>query len=341
MIHSVEIEGLRGIRKGCVADLTALTILVGPNGCGKSTILDALLLGATPIFGKALEKVAWRRRNVARGARWLFWKGEELSQASILVIGEEGEGRSCTILNKHQNSSTNLVIDVELRKYEEPRVSLTHRFSMIFEYAARKDSRSIQYDLLPIFIKGVADISLVELGSSSTQIPLHSLYAKAVEQGRRTLAKEILKSVVPGLLDIEILTDANKPVLYLVFEEYGIPTGLAGDGIQTLLRTCLELASRPGGVVLMEEPELHQHPAAIFQSAKAIFAAVRRRIQVILTTHSLELIDALVAEANTDEELAMLSVVRLKLEEDGQLKTSRIEGKDVAFARSVIGDDLR
>ena len=44
VIQSVEIKNLRGIREGKLDGLTALTILVGPNGCGKSTILDALFL---------------------------------------------------------------------------------------------------------------------------------------------------------------------------------------------------------------------------------------------------------------------------------------------------------
>ena len=41
MIESLEIKGLRGIRHGVLNGLSPLTILVGPNGCGKSTVLEA------------------------------------------------------------------------------------------------------------------------------------------------------------------------------------------------------------------------------------------------------------------------------------------------------------
>ncbi len=41
MIVSLEIKGLRGIREGRIEGLRALTIFVGPNGCGKSTVLEA------------------------------------------------------------------------------------------------------------------------------------------------------------------------------------------------------------------------------------------------------------------------------------------------------------
>ena len=69
------------------------------------------------------------------------------------------------------------------------------------------------------------------------------------------------------------------------------------------------------------------------------FLAVRRKIQVVLSTHSLELIDALLAESS-DQDLAQLSLYRLQLQ-DGDLKSSRLAGPDIAFARATIEDDLR
>ncbi len=48
MIRSVEIKGLRGIQEGKLDDFTPLVILVGTNGSGKSTVLDAMLIGANP-----------------------------------------------------------------------------------------------------------------------------------------------------------------------------------------------------------------------------------------------------------------------------------------------------
>ena len=76
------------------------------------------------------------------------------------------------------------------------------------------------------------------------------------------------------------------------------------------------------------------------QAARAICAAVARGIQVVLTTHSLELIDHLVIESRAREALDQLSVFRLQLT-DGCLKSYRMPGEEVAFARNQIEDDLR
>jgi predicted ATPase len=185
----------------------------------------------------------------------------------------------------------------------------------------------------------VQEVRLVEPHAYDSQAPLHQLYTHAVEQGRRKEARESISEVVPGTLDMAILTEGDAPIVHLVFANYSVPAALAGDGIQSLLRLTLELTARSGAVVLVEEPEIHQHPGALRQSARAILAAIHRGIQVVLTTHSLELIDALLAAASP-EDLEKLSVYRLQLQE-GILKSHRLPGAEVAFARGQIEDDLR
>lgn len=74
MIRSLHIERLRGIAAGRLDDLARLTVLVGPNAAGKSTILDALLMAVSPIPEEAIGWAVQRRTAVPRGARWLFHK---------------------------------------------------------------------------------------------------------------------------------------------------------------------------------------------------------------------------------------------------------------------------
>ena len=168
---------------------------------------------------------------------------------------------------------------------------------------------------------------------------LEDLYSRVVERGLRKEVKQLVMTVVPGIEDIEILTQQGTPVVNLSFADGAQPVGAAGDGVRLLLQQTFELASPAGGVVLLEEPEVHLHPAAMKQSAKAIWAAVHRQIQVILTTHSLDFIDALLACAPSDD-LARLSVCRVRLEE-GQLKMRCLSGIEAAAARTQIEEDLR
>ncbi len=169
--------------------------------------------------------------------------------------------------------------------------------------------------------------------------PLYVLLTEALDQGLTGQVMAIIREVVPGVKDLKIATEGREPIVYMVYEDHGLPAALAGDGIYSLVRLCLELVTYPQGTVLLEEPEVHQHPRAIGQTIRAVLAAVRRDIQVVMTTHSLELIDYLVAESS-EEDLKKLSLYRLELE-NGKLISVRVPGSEVAFARGDIDRDLR
>jgi len=190
-------------------------------------------------------------------------------------------------------------------------------------------------------VDGVSEIHIVDVAGRSSKA-LHVLYDDALNAGRREEAQQVISGIIPGVSHIEIGLNADKqPRLVTVYPNRAVvPLELAGDGAQSLARISLELAARAGGVVLLEEPEVYLHPAAVRQTAKAIWAAVRREIQVILTTHSLELIDCLLSESADEEELEKLSVYRTQLKE-GCLRVNRLSGSDAEFKRNDISDDLR
>lgn len=331
MICSIEINGLRGIRQGKITDLSPLVVLVGPNGSGKSTVIEGILIGASPLTAEAIRDVIRRHEAGGSGPRWLLWKAGEGGPTEITVISKGGITRKCALRLERglPENETRIAFAV------------THNESQVGQGSVR-GLKNKYYDhqssgFAPL--EGVPEVHLVEAYPTGFQLPLHELYTKAVQHGRRREAIGIISEVFPGVSNVEILTEHGEPILHLVFEDYSVPASLAGDGIQSLLRLSLELAASGGGVALLEEPEVHQHPGAIRQSARAILAAVRRQIQVVLTTHSLELIDALLAESS-DRDLADTSLYRLQLP-NGSLKYSRLPGPDVAFSRAEIEDDLR
>jgi len=304
VISSIEIRRFRGIRRGKLENLTPLTILVGPNGCGKSSVLDALLIGASENPQDAMQRVVQRHPGVTGGTRWFMWRAKTADPALVQVTTDAGATRKCKLELPGPTSLSCRAVDPGKVTFE-----------------------------------GVKEIRLLGPHGFGKQVPLYELYAQTVQQGRRNDANAIIGHVVPGMDHLEILTEGDTPVLHLVYEDHSVPVALSGDGVHALVRQCLELASRPEGVVLFEEPEVHQHPGAIWQTARAILAAVRRDIQVILSTHSLEMIDAVVAESS-EEDVAKLSLYRLELE-NGKLITVRHEGSEVEFSRCQVEKDLR
>ena len=294
MISSIEIKNFRGIQDGKLENLTPLTILVGPNGSGKSAILEALLIGANDDPVTAFQEVC-ERRSLEDKVRWLIWQGEYYNGVTIKVTSNSLSWRKCDFYSHPLKRGTD----------EELQSTTT---------SAKSDGVDIQFGSEDWFNpkkSGFTGIGLID-PSAFDLSPLVKIRTKIVEKGNMAEVISLISSVIPGLSDLELgVSEEGSPLIYLDFKTYAIPLGTAGDGVQSLVRICMELAVLKDGVALMEEPEVHKHPAAINQTAKAIFAAVRRGVQVAMTTHSLELIDALIREAKDEEGINLLSVFGL------------------------------
>mgnify|MGYP002379102911 CR=1 FL=1 len=90
----------------------------------------------------------------------------------------------------------------------------------------------------------------------------------------------------------------------------------------------------------MEEPEAFKHPAALRQTARVYVQALAHENQIVVATHSLELIDELVAELQRVGQIDDLAVIRLALR-DGEMSSSVFPGESVVTAREVLREDLR
>lgn len=336
MIESVSIHGLRGIRDGALEGLSALTVLTGVNGCGKSTVLDALLIAASSRPEEAIAKVVQRRGATRFGARWLVHNKEQW--ARIAIEHGRGEQHGCTLRWRRG--------PVQLPGNDPRRAIVQERYSHHIEVELDKggvgwvafdgSNESIGSGRLEL-----GDEPSIQLVDPGLPILLDRAYSEATRLGRRDEIIGVLRELVPDLSSVEILSeDDGSPALYVVRGQRGaIPVGVAGDGVQALVQLATEFAALPGGKVLVEEPEVYQHPAALRLTARVLLATMRRGVQVILTTHSLELIDMLVEEA-VPADLPQMSLFTLALE-DGVLRSGRLSGHQIAAARAEVAEDLR
>ncbi|MEM9593571.1 MAG: AAA family ATPase [Acidobacteriota bacterium] len=338
MITSLRIENFRGIRRGSLEDLAPLTILTGPNACGKSAILDALLIATSPKPDDGVGRAVSRHRSVTSGARWLCF-GESAS-ARVEVGSDSGErwsrglrwiddydddlGEKLRRVNGVPPFSTVAVDDGDELADES-----TVAFDAENRYERRRDEG-----------EATNAVGFVRLVDPGLPIPLHQTFSAVQKAGRRNEVELLLKGLIPGFERLEILSmGGNHFGLHVVCDGRAVPVGLSGDGVQGMVQLALEIAVAPEGLVLIEEPEVYQHPKAIWLSAKALLANMRRGVQVVLTTHSLELIDALLSEA-AETDLDSMALFNLKLE-DGELSTGRSSGSDMTFARRTLETDLR
>ncbi len=329
MITSITIDGLRGIRHGEVAGLGGLSILVGPNGCGKSTVLDALLIGASPWPARAVCRVVRRRAEVVVGQSPILspaWLAHHGRSRAAIAIRVGGIATFTGTLVQVKQAGADILTEG----------TLTARFPGHGVHWDRASCRVTTEDLR----EGAPETTLID-PIEDPIAPLHSVYSDAARRGRVTFANEVLSDLIPRFARLEILTEAGNPVLYMHLGDTPVPVALAGEGVLALVRTVLELAAcDQGGMALLEEPEVHQHPRSLRLMAQGICAAVKRDVQVILTTHSLELIESLLHAAAESQTLDRTSMHLVRLR-DGELSATRVAGEVAKFQIVEIGEDLR
>ncbi|HMY15384.1 MAG TPA: AAA family ATPase [Polyangium sp.] len=339
MIHEVTISGLRGVDEGRITDLSPLVVLVGSNGSGKSTVLDALLIGTGDAPGDEVGRSVQRRPDLWNGARWLIPRHRETG-STIEVIRRRGGGeeRRTTRLRFQDTIDTDLAHDLM-----EQRPGVPASGSIMVDV----DCPGASHAALAGFLADNSyqckyseqqipawDTKLIDIPHGSNQ-PLDALFITATERGRLEQAVKILQSLYGDRIrDITVLTDKAAPVIYVVTDRGNIPIMALGDGIACLVRIVLELAIAPHGLVLLEEPEIHQSPRMIMSLAEIIWAAVDRGVQVVASTHSLAFINALLkyapAWARGD-----LNILGLSLHK-GLLTSQRLSTYDVEALRQEL-----
>lgn len=87
-------------------------------------------------------------------------------------------------------------------------------------------------------------------------------------------------------------------------EKYQVPYEFMGDGFKAMIGVLWELSNHDvsHNVLLLEEAETHMHPAYINQLVyRLVELALKRDIQVIITTHNIDLIRSFFVDMNNDD----------------------------------------
>jgi energy-coupling factor transporter ATP-binding protein EcfA2 len=316
MIESLTIESFRGIEKAEISGLTSVSVLVGPNGSGKTTVMEAMHIVCQPLAGlmRALGG-ALRRAN---DSQWLTFQGRRTAALSFAANG--------------------VTVKVEVKSAESIAVFV-------------QQNGESKYDLTLVeghwLLKGTttraANQSLAGLPPVKTLGPFESTsledrFSEASKLGFRGDLRRLAQDLLAPANDLEILLENHKPLLHVVYPGHSVPIDLVGEGVRTAVEIMCALAAPPSSLVLLEEPERHQHPRSLGLSCRAVWKAVAAGHQVVISTHSLEWIDYLLATA--ESQLEALSLFRLQLQ-NGVCNSVRVAGEELKEARHLVEDELR
>ena len=321
MFESVTIENFRGIEK-LEVPLSPLTVLVGPNGVGKSSILDALLVNDEN-FGRAVTDLALtRRQGLADPFTWLVRFAQ--SEASIVT--------------RHGGVDVSVKLGVRGRQLDATRMgagSWPAVISVTFGPNQASFPQTGPTGHLPVV--------LVDSAKPFNSKEMAVRFGEIKRSDLRPTLEAALRAVEPRIrgIDLDAALDGDA---HAAVDIEGIgtrPLALSGDGVRFLAQLIVGLMQARGGTALLEEPETHLHPSGIRALADAVVSRVAAGDQIVLSTHSLELVERLRGRLGAGgPPVDVMSVVRL-YREGSALKTRVIDGDRIAFVLDEMGEDLR
>ena len=295
-VKSLTINGFRGFSQQQTLRLaqpnneagSGLTILVGPNNGGKSTIIESF----SAIFNRRAASFSEGKRNKTAGDRISF--SLELDTGDTYELQTIATGGSETVRSSN-NPPPIICYSLPSRRFFEP-------------YFGRSTSDRDSYT------------SNQRLGTTGTR-------SNPIEQFSSRLFKvlenvdgfnEVLAQVMNPVPEwtIEMSDQGQYYVKLNAGGQYHTTDGL-GEGVVSLLFIVDALYdSKPGQLIVIDEPELSLHPAYQRRLSR-LFAQYAKDRQIVYATHSPYFVDfgyvlngATVARVNKPDNHCVISQIR-------------------------------
>lgn len=325
MIGSITIRNFRCFKNLTLHDLKRITLIVGENNSGKTSLLEAvfLLLGANnPEISLRLN--AWRgiqqyASNWEETWSWLFY-GKQVAATIELLAQNEAEfeqgvsikltpprefevsvrgqtdlplatGRSASDSGKSVKFGVELS-DLVLEYHDSQGQKVTTRAMFTPDGSVRIEQAKIS---------GLRPGAFVHTHAHNLKEDANQ-FSKLKAAGRDEEIVAALSKVEQRLRALDILVIGGEPVVHAHLNGLStpIPLPMMGEGFNRIFAIVLRIANFPNGVVLIDEIENGLHVSALEKLWSAVHdMAVKTDVQIIATTHSLECVRAALLTASS------------------------------------------
>ncbi len=339
LLTSLEIANFRGIRTGKLSDLGRVNVLVGRNNSGKSTVLDALLVGSSSVedrdaLGRSKMEVVLERHRLKTDSppAGLWHRYDTNAEIRSHLAYDNGVELDCTHTNTGQSTctfthdGTHYVVHAMMGKMQlgsNPDFT-DGAFTGMQPLQGALPDELAKYATAAEFLR---QTSLVDSDFRRLDLVERRLWQRLIANRADKTLTRMLKDVygleTDGLTYTPFL---GSPSLLLLLPEYSIRIDDLGDGSRYFIRFLMLLSLLRDTVLLMEEPETAHHCAALDKLARwTTKYAVQQNLQVFATTHSLEAVQHFAAACR--EQQVSFSLIHTRLS-DGELTARRADAND-------------
>lgn len=347
-IEELSIKNYRGIRKLSLSNLGDINIIVGNNNSGKTSVLESLLLISNPSDFSNVLNISRMRDRV----RYTF-RGSPIMFDSFLYLFNRNSDKLdmelSMLLNRRLikmeifGEVNNAIIDIdELSKKSGNKNSYQLYLSDIieseeieifngnlswdigqnqddeFSHSGMEDINYHKYVKIMGFKPKKSIINTVHL----------SIIDHIVDNTFRNITKdssitrdvvEVLNTFDDDIIDLKIVEEEGKRYVQTVESKSmgNMPLSVYGDGIKKVIAIANAIVSAKDGILLIDEIETSIHKSAMLKVYSWMIDSIKRyNVQLFITTHSMEVVDEMLASNELVIENDMIRVITLVKKEN-------------------------
>lgn len=359
-VQNFHVDAFRGIHAFEANNMNHINLIVGDNNCGKTSILEALLLLRNPPDIANILRVSRQRESTYSFSRISIFD----CFMSMLPQGDTDQ-RICI-----HAECFGLPVDYVIQG-EPTRIMLDESDVRLFPYSRLKKDippeanaflGSLEWrigdhsDFEKISIHEHSRISGIEFKRGQL---MDMTYLSPVDhvrtgvlnnivrnEGYKEICLRVIKMFDPEITDLLILKNelTNRPVEYIKHQKLGtMPVSTYGDGIKKVLLFANAIASSAGGVLLIDEIDTAIHSKYYDDIFRFLIKACRQyNVQLFITTHNIEAVDALLATQDYQEQSHADEINVITLKKEPQRTFTRIlSGREVFNNREAFNFEVR
>jgi predicted ATPase len=322
VIDRVELENFKCFA-GIQVDTRQLTVVTGVNGSGKSTLLQALLLAREAALRPAAGVVPLNGPyGLALGEALDVLRVDAAEQLITITVHDEGIPYTYRFEVPNERR---LHLTVTDRPDAEPPTLTQLGTDFAYLMAERLGPRdqlvvaSDEVGHLGVGVQGEFTAQALAMNETLT-VPERLRHPRTAEHGVVTLRTQVEEWMADIVRRLRITAQwpAGLNATLLRFEEVGSfapsrlrPTNM-GFGVSYVLPIVVAgLLARPGGLLLIENPEAHLHPAGQSLVGRFLARVASTGVQVVVETHSDHVVNGIRLAAAVDQTIESTAAVIL------------------------------
>lgn len=361
-LKSLKILSFRGLEGVTFSGLTQVNLFVGMNNSGKTSVLESLMLLLRPGDSRNWINLLNARASVV-GAKsrksaveWLFPVIDRtfpIEHKPLILECELSNGgaslRGVFVQTDNLSSGSEETPDVSLDYYseslsEEPRRSGGIYFELLPTDGQNSgSSRRVSHPRIDEEIRSIPGVN-IELAKPQGHRTAGASLRKLIDAMSGHLGKSIRETFQAFDEDIvDLVQESSEGRNHHYFVEHSklglLPLESYGDGVRKAAYVIEHLIRAEDGILLIDEIETALHYKAQEHFIKLIRElAVELNVQLFITTHSLETVDAIIKSSKDD--LADLTGYHLPdRKTSGEVK--RLDGEFLKRIRLQRGLEIR